>query len=488
MISGILAWTTLILIIIFSKYLPAWVAVFIICFDLYWLLKTLYLSIHLRSTFVKMRENLKINWLKELDKNQEIKTRGWEDIYHLIILPMYKEPYEVVKESFDDLLKTNYPKEKFIVVLALEEMAIEATRETTEKIEKEFCNKFFKFITTIHPANIAGELPGKGSNEAWAIKQVKKEVIDQLSINYEKILVSVFDIDTQVGPDYFGRLSYVFLTTPNPQRASYQPIPFFINNIFQTPSLARVIAFSSTFWQMMQQSRPERLTTFSSHSMPFKALVEIGYWNTNIVSEDSQIFWQCFLHYNGDWRTVPLLYPVSMDANVAPTFWKTMINLYKQQRRWGWGCENIPYMLNGFKKNKKIPRRKKLYWSFMSIEGFHSWSTNAIIIFTLGWLPLFIGGDTFNTTLLAYNLPFITKWIMNLAMFGIITSAILSIVLLPPRPKWFKKWHYLLYFLEWLLMPITLIIFGAIPGLEAQTRLMLGGKFRLSFWVTPKKR
>ena len=39
-----------------------------------------------------------------------------------------------------------------------------------------------------------------------------------------------------------------------------------------------------------------------------------------------------------------------------------------------------------------------------------------------------------------------------------------------------------------MLMPLTLIIFGAFPGLEAQTRLMLGGRFRLGFWVTPKGR
>ena len=239
---------------------------------------------------------------------------------------------------------------------------------------------------------------------------------------------------------------------------------------------------------MMQQSRPERLTTFSSHSMPFKALVEIGFWNTDIVSEDSRIFWQCYLHYSADWRVVPLFYPVSMDANVSPHFWQTMLNLYKQQRRWGWGCENIPYMLEGFRKNKNIPFRKKIYWAFNAIEGFHSWATNALIIFALGWLPLILGGADFNFTLLSYNLPQITRFIMALAMFGIITSAILSVILLPPKPDWFKKRHYFFYFLQWALMPITLIIFGAFPGLEAQTRLTLGGKFRLGFLVTPKHR
>ena len=138
----------------------------------------------------------------------------------------------------------------------------------------------------------------------------------------------------------------------------------------------------------MQQSRPERLTTFSSHAMAFAPLAEIGFWQTNVVSEDSRIFWQCFLHFDGDWRTVPLFYPVSMDANVAPSFWKTMVNQYKQQRRWGYGVENIPYMLSDFPKTKNsFPQ--KLYFGFNGLEGFHSWATNALIVFLSAGCRLF---------------------------------------------------------------------------------------------------
>ena len=36
---------------------------------------------------------------------------------------MYNEPYEVVRDSFESLIKINYPKEKMIVVLATEERA-----------------------------------------------------------------------------------------------------------------------------------------------------------------------------------------------------------------------------------------------------------------------------------------------------------------------------------------------------------------------------
>lgn len=483
MLPGLLSWGTLLSIIILSWQFPAGIAVFIILFDIYWLLKTVYFSLHLRITFKKMKENANINWFEKLTK-----TARWKDIRHLIILPTYNEPYEVIKETFEALTKTNYPKEKFIVVLATEERSGETAQNTAGKIESEFGSKFFKFLITEHPQNLEKEIPGKGSNQTWAAKEAKRLIIDPLKIPYENILVSVFDVDTQVLPEYFGILAFHFLTAEHPQRSSYQPIPLFTNNIYQAPTLARVIAFSSTFWHMIQQARPHRLTTFSSHSMPFKALVEIGFWNKDIVSEDSRIFWQCYTHYNGDWRVVPINYPVSMDANAAPTFWQTMSNLYKQQRRWGWGCENIPYIFKRFRKNKKIPFFKKIYWAFNYTEGFHSWATNALIIFTLGWLPVLIGGSAFKFSILSYNLPKITRWIMNFTMLGLVSSAVLSMVLLPPKPAYFKKRHYFLYLIQWLLMPFTIIIFGAIPALEAQTRLMLGGKFRLGFWVTPKHR
>jgi len=484
-VPGALAWLTFALMIFLSWQLPAAVAIFIILFDIYWLLKSLYLSLHMRSTFRTMKKNLKEDWLLKLRMGASGK---WEHFYHLIILPMYREPYEVVRESVESLAKIHYPKEKLFVVLATEERAGPEAAEIAKKIETEFGRMFSKLLVTVHPANMPGEVPGKGANETWAAKEAKRILIDPLEIDYKNILVSSFDIDTQVFPEYFGRLAYVFLHAERPLRSVYQPIPLFTNNIFQAPSFARVVAFSATFWQMIQQSRPERLTTFSSQSIPFQALLDIGYWQTDIVSEDSRVFWQGFLRYDGDFRVEPLFYPVSMDANVAPTLWKTLANIYRQQRRWGWGAENIPYMFEGFRKNPRIPKAKKWYWGFNLLEGFHSWATNSLMIFALGWLPVVLGGKHFNYTLLSYGLPQVTRFIITLSMIGIASSAVLSFLLLPPRPEWFRIRHYTLYLFEWLFIPFTLIVFGAIPGLEAQTRLMLGGRFRLGFWVTPKGR
>jgi len=236
---------------------------------------------------------------------------------------------------------------------------------------------------------------------------------------------------------------------------------------------------------MMQQERPERLATFSSHSMSFKALHEVGYWQNNMVSEDSRIFWNAYVGFNSDYKVVPLSYPVSMDANVAPTFWKTAANIYKQQRRWTWGVENVSYVLFAFIKNKAIPLREKIRMSFVKLEGFWSLATNPLIIFLLGWMPLVIGGKEFNETVLSYNLPNITRNIMILAMSGLVISAIISLTFLPKPPEGRQgKKHKAYMILQWVLVPITMTFFGAIPGLDAQTRLMLGRY--MGFWVTPK--
>jgi len=175
-----------------------------------------------------------------------------------------------------------------------------------------------------------------------------------------------------------------------------------------------------------------------------------------------------------------------MDAVLAKNLFGTIINQYKQQRRWAWGCSDIPYLLFGFFKNKKISLLEKLRQSFNVIEGFWSWATASLLIFFLGWLPLILGGERFNISLLAYNLPRLTRNLMTLAMIGMIISAILSFLILPARPKNLSKFKNLSMAFQWLLLPLTLIFFGAIPALDAQTRLIFG-KY-LDFWSTEKKR
>lgn len=331
-LPGSLVWLTIILTVLLSWLSPAKVAVFIIIFDLFWMLRISYLSFHQISGYKKMKENIKIDWLEKL-KNSE--NQNWKKIFHLVILPIYKEELDTLRLTLQSLSDSDYPKDKIMIVLATEERAGNQAQITAEKIKEKFGENFFRFLITIHPENIPGEINGKGSNFAFAFKEAKEKLIKGLLISPENIIVSNFDSDTRPYPQYFGCLTWHFLDTKEPLKTSFQPIPIYNNNIWEAPSFSRTVAVSGTFWQMMQQERQEQLINYSSHAVPFKVLDEVGY-PANVVSDDSRIFWKSFLFYDGKYRVKPLHYPVSMDAVLAKNLKKTAINQYKQQRRWAW--------------------------------------------------------------------------------------------------------------------------------------------------------
>lgn len=478
MLPGFLSVGTLLLFIALSFKRPDLAAYLTIIFSMYWLFRTIYLSIHLRYNFRRMRHNMALDW------NARLKDLHYEDVVHLVIFPFYNEAYEVVAESVRGLMQASWNPKKICVVLSVEARAGKEQRAIAERVGREFGGKFLDFQVAVHPANISGEIIGKGSNISFAAEEARVRILDTRKLSYQRVLVSALDIDTVVYPQYFACLTWHFLTAENPSRSSFQPVPLYNNNIWQAPMLSRVMAYSSSFWQMIQQERPEKLATFSSHAVPFRQLYEAGYWQKNVVSEDSRIFWNLFARYDGDYTVVPMAYPVSMDANVAPTFLKTAKNIYKQHRRWTYGAENIAYILFTFLKNPRIPFRKKFRSAFVQIEGFWSLVTHPLVLFAVGWLPLLVGGRGFNATVLSYNLPFVAKVFLTASLFGLIICGAIGMQLVPARPSEYGKWRSIQLLFQWALVPVTMVIFTSIPGLDAQMRLFFGRY--MGFWVTPK--
>lgn len=483
MVPAFISWSTIILIVTLSIYAPTTAAYLIIAFDLYWLLKTFYLSLHQRHNWKRLKHNMNADW------RERVINLKHEHIRHLVILPFYKEPEEIVESAILSVIESEYDLSRIILVLAAEERAGKEAVAIAERMEKKYAKHFSDFVVSVHPEGMPGEIKGKGPNITYAAEYVKNKVIDVKKMSYDDIIVSAFDIDTVILPQYFLCLTWHFLTAENPHKSSFQPVPLYNNNIWDASAISRVAAFSSTFWQMIQQERAEKLTTFSSHAISFKALNEVGFWQKNMISDDSRIFWNLFLANDGDYQTIAIGYPVSMDATTASGTFNTLKNIYKQQFRWLWGVENVPYMLFGFIKNKSIPIKKRLYHTMVQLEGWWSLATHPLIILLLGWLPIVLGGDAFRETILSYNLPYITRNLMILAMLGLVLAAFIAFSFMPKLPKEYpgRKKKYVFASLQWLLVPFTIVIYGAIPGLHAQTRLALG-KYLGEFWVTPKQR
>lgn len=484
-IPGVLTWATLLFALLLSFYKPLWVVYFVIVFSLYWVFRVGYFIFYISLAWRTYRHDQLTNW-------QTLVTQqpNWQRIHHLVFLPTYNEPIEVIRATFVSLCQTAYPLDRFIVVLAGEARSgHEAFLNRAEKIRQEFGSKFFRFIVTVHPADLPDEIPGKGSNLNYAGHQVKTIIEQELHIPTADIIVSSFDIDTQAHAQYFSCLTYKFLTNPNPLRTSYQPMALYNNNMWESNALLRVAAFGTTFWLMTELMRPERLFTFSSHSMSWQMLVDVDFWEKDIVTEDSRIFLQGFLRYNGDYSVTPIFVPVSMNTVADENWWKSLRALYKQQRRWAWGVEHLPYMLWHFRQKKQtgsIPFWRRLRYTWNQLEGMYSWATVPILLFVLGRLPLMTISGADKATVITQNAPFILERLMWLAMAGMFASAFLALRLLPPRPKHVGPHTTLVMILQWLLLPITFIIFGSIPAVDSQTRLLLGGKWRLGFWISPK--
>jgi cellulose synthase/poly-beta-1,6-N-acetylglucosamine synthase-like glycosyltransferase len=410
------------------------------------------------------------DWLKDC---QDLSPqKNWHKIYHLIIFPIYNEGLDVLRPSLETLKQCQYPKEKMIVVMAFEERNKDS-RDKATILENEFKGAFFNYLSTFHPDGIPGESRTKGANATWAAKQAK-DLLDNHKIPLEDVLVSCFDADTCVDTQYFGCLTYHFLTTLRPHQASYQPIPVYNNNVWYAPSFARLVEISSSFCQMIESMRLEKFVTFSSHSMSFKTLIEINYWPTDMISDDSVVYWKAFLFYKGNYRVIPLYITVSMDIAYSDNFFKTIIIQYRQKRRWAWGVENFPFLVSRLINNKDIPLAKKIKKTFHLLESHITWALWAIIITVISPLPIFLGGNFFSQMPIGYNLPRITGMLLNFTLGTSLIWILLSRTILPARPKDVKWIKNIVLIAEWVIVPVIILILGSTPALDAQTRLMLG--------------
>ncbi len=116
----------------------------------------------------------------------------------------------------------------------------------------------------------------------------------------------------------------------------------------------------------------------------------------------------------------------------------------------------------------------------------YTWATAPILIFFLGRLPLFFAPPSLEQTVLAQSLPRILEVLLNISMGGVLVIGFLSFFLLPPQPNMKSRARYITMALQWILLPVTIIAFSALPAIDAQTRLMLGRY--LGFAVTEKSR
>jgi hypothetical protein len=325
-----------------------------------------------------------------------------------------------------------------------------------------------------------GEVIGKGGNVTFAGRKLQK-FLEERKIDPLHVLVTTLDSDNRPDKKYLPALTYTYCSTEEPKHASYQPITMYTNNIWDAPAPMRVIAAGNSFWNMILSLRPHILRNFSAHAQPMAALIDTDFWSVRTIVEDGHQYWRTYFRYDSKHEVYPIFAPVYQDAVLTEKYTKTLKMQFVQVRRWAWGASDIAYVAyTGFLKKNNIPKYKIISKFFRLLEGHLSWSTSPLILLLAALVPFFLYPQSYA----ANQLPQVARTLQTVAMVGILISILLTMRMLPPRPKRYNRRRNLWMLLQWVYLIPTTIIYSSFAAIYAQTRLMFG--WYLGFIQTEK--
>lgn len=404
-------------------------------------------------------------------------------IYHAVIMTAYDEGMETLKPSIEAVKKTSFPNDRIIFVLAYEERGGEAMEETAKELKEKYKGVFRDFILSKHPMDLPNEVIGKGPNlthAGWMLA----EYVEKKHIPIENVIVTSLDSDNQMAPGYLDSVAYEFIVHPNRQRLSYQPISLFMNNIWDAPAPTRVIAVSNSFFNVITTMRPHVIRNFASHSQPLQALKAMEFWSKRTIVEDGHQYWRSLFFFDGDYTVLPIRVPIYQDAVLDETFFKTIKAQFIQVRRWYYGASDVAYVgVRLFSKRRNMPFLPLFARFWRLLDGHVTLAIMAPIVAFGGWVPVIMNMSS--RAMVAHSLPTVVSVVQTIASVGLLVTVLVSLRMLPKRPKKYKKGKGIFMILQWILMPVTSILYQSLAAFYAQIRLMTG-HYMEKFDVTKK--
>ncbi len=505
-LPGALSWLMLALPLLLSFINVTLAAFFILAYILIYFTRSVAVDIRALSGYRTMRQYEKINWnelIEEVENgvvaDPQAHRPKWHydnllrlsvqppvvrpsELIHAVIIATYNEAREVIEPTIQSVINSEYDvKNKVVFILAYERRGGEQVAKQSAELVAKYKKYFRDALLVEHPDGIPGEVKGKGSNithAGWRLKQyVEEHHLDPL-----KVVVTTLDSDNRPDKKYLPGLSYLYCVSPDPLRASYQPLPMFTSNIWDAPAPMRVIATGNNFFYIVLTQRPHMERNFSAHAQSLQALIDMDFWSMRTIVEDGHHFWRSYFHFDGDYRVYPLSIPVYCDAVLADGYIRTLKAQFIQLRRWTYGASDIAYIAEkGFFNKNKVPKLDLVGKFLRSLEGHVSWASGAIILALAAFVPVLINPESYT----AYELPIIVSRIQTIGLVGALSSIFIAIRTLPPRPERYKRHRSLFMILQWVYLPVTTIAYGSFAALYSQTRLMFGW-YLTKFDVTEK--
>lgn len=472
---GFISWSLILFPFWGSLLIPYTVAYFILFYDVYWFYKSFSMVINAAIATNKIQIAEKTDWLKKA-KGEE----NYNKLSHVVVIPNYGESAAKLKETLNAIVKQTLPAKKIFVVLGMEEREKEA-KERAEILIKEYKDKFGAIFATFHP-DIAGEVKGKSSNEAFAGKEAHKRLIETGIIDINYATISSVDADSIFDKNYFAYLGYKFLSDKKPYNKFWQSAGVFYNNFWDIPAPIRVVSFFGGLWRISVLVQGDRLVTHSTYSLSFKMLKEIGYWDVDVIPEDYRVFYKAFYLLKGNLWVEPLFLKTSMDAPLSKSYWQSLKSKYEQEHRWSWGVSDNPVFIKWWLTTPGVPFWRKTLMLYSVLLDHLLWPVNWFIITIAANIIPFIN-PVFSRTALGYNLPRMAGFILTSCIFALLAMIVIDF---KNRPKNYStsKTRQLLFPLEFILLPVAGLFLSTIPAIVSHTKLMFGK--RIEYKVTEK--
>jgi hypothetical protein len=459
-----------------SFIFPVQLAYFILFFNVYWLYKSFNLLFCLYISSKKILAAEKMDWLEKADS-----VKDFEKVKHVVIIPNYIEPVEKLRQTLETITSQSFPLKRMFVFIAMEERD-KGAKEKKQILETDFKDVFGGLYFTFHP-DLPNEVKGKSSNEAYAGREAYRILIQEKKMDIDYLTVSSVDADSLFHKQYFSYLAYMFLTSKNRYLRFWQSANVNYNNFWKVPAFTRIISFFGSLWRTALLVQGLRLIPNSTYSLSFRLLKQIDFWDTDVIPEDYRIFFKAFFKTGGKVEVEPIYLKTSMDAPLSPTYLKSLMNKYNQERRWSWGISDDALYLKWYFTVKNVPFLKKTFIVGNVLLDHILWPVNWYII-TISANVVAILNPVFTRTTLGYNLPRMSAFILTLCLVSLLLMVIIDFSLRTEGYEKVSRRRKLLFLPEFILMPVAGFFLSSFPALVSHIQLIFGK--RLEYKVTEK--
>ncbi|MBK8027845.1 MAG: hypothetical protein IPK19_42350 [Chloroflexi bacterium] len=485
-LPGCLTWLSLLLSVVGAVAFPRTLLLFAVALALYSALRFALAGIANVIGLRKIKQWEATNWRDLYRQTAPPDALAWDDVHHVVIIPNYKEPENILRKTLDCLAAQYEAQRRMTVVLAME-----ASEETSiakaEMLIKEYAGAFAHIYYTVHPRGLPSEMQCKSANEAWAARWVRRQLVDELGYCLDHILVTTMDADTLWHPQYFYALTHLYAVNPERSLRFWQGPIRYHGNIWEINPLMRLINAYSSAFELAYLAAPWMMPMpMSSYSLSLRLLESSGYWDPDVIADEWHMFIKSFFLRDGAVKLERVFLPFLAQATTGSNFLEAVRNRYQQTLRHAWGTKEVGYTMAKLLEHPEIEVRRGLRLFFRISHDIFLAGAGWVIITAGSQLPLLL-----NSSLVEQITVGDDRWIFYLLQIGFALVSILGIVfwaqdvvVRPPRTKPQTLTERLLTLISFPLLPVMTVIFVSLPTIQAQTRLLMG--VPLQFRVTKK--